>query len=173
MVNYMKKNGFTIVEILAVLVIMSLIIGIAFPSIARIKTKANEKAYAEKINMIKSSAEQYIEDNANKLISNSECALNSSGQCVYNIEITLKELIQKGYFHTEKTDTNKNQGCEIRDPRQNKKCMDCTRLNIEFNKYKKVTVNIVEETTSTNPNALCEITNNTNESEVENIDNQE
>lgn len=73
----LNNKGFTLVELLAVLVILLAIMGIAIPSISssleRTKAKQNEVRYK----MIESAAEQYVTDHKNavygKLGSNTKC----------------------------------------------------------------------------------------------------
>ena len=65
--NKIDNKGFTLVELLAVLVILVAIMGIAIPSISssleRTKSKQNESRYQ----LLKSSAELYVTDHKNAI----------------------------------------------------------------------------------------------------------
>ena len=45
----MNKKGFTLVEVLAVIVLLGLLVGIAVPNILRSQTKAKEKTLSTKV----------------------------------------------------------------------------------------------------------------------------
>lgn len=78
----LNQKGFTLVELLAVLVILIAIMGIAIPSISssleRTKSKQNESRYK----ILESAAEQYITDNKNKVYTN----LGSNESCCFQIK---------------------------------------------------------------------------------------
>lgn len=52
----MNKKGFTLVEILAVLVLIGLLLGIAIPGINKISSNMKNKSYNKKVNLIESAA---------------------------------------------------------------------------------------------------------------------
>ena len=66
----LNNKGFTLVEVLAVLVILVAIMGVAIPSISssleRTKNKQNEARYK----IIESAAEQYVTDHKNAIYNN-------------------------------------------------------------------------------------------------------
>lgn len=86
----LNNKGFTLVELLAVLVILAAIMGIAIPSITssmeRTKTKQNE----EKKAMLESFAELYVADHKNTIYSN----IGSATSCY----ISLSTLKDSGYL---------------------------------------------------------------------------
>ncbi len=99
----MNKKGFTLVELLAVIVLIAVISGIGITSYALIKNKINKKIFTNKLAEIVSSAEKWGEYNKDKL----------------SKEITLEELIKDKYFETDETidatkyncdDSNKENG---------------------------------------------------------------
>ena len=56
----MKKNGFTLVELLSVLVLISLLMGIAIPGINRISKNMKTKSYNEKKELIESEYKNHL-----------------------------------------------------------------------------------------------------------------
>ena len=87
------KKGFTLVELIVVIVLLSLISVFTFPSINKVINERKEKLYNIQIENIKASAESYI--NKNNLFSTND-----------KVIVTLCELKQSGF-----TDEN------IKDPR--------------------------------------------------------
>ena len=59
----MNKNGFTLVELLAVIALMAIIIVLAVPATGAVKDKLNEHMLEKKIKLIEKSAILYGEDN--------------------------------------------------------------------------------------------------------------
>lgn|SRR5574344_424325 len=59
----LNKKGFTLVELLAVIVIMALLISIAVPNVISISQKMKVKMYCEKVKLIESDAKLYGQDN--------------------------------------------------------------------------------------------------------------
>lgn len=77
-----KKNGFTLVELLAVIVVLAIIMIIAIPSVLDTMNNARRKTfviYAEKI--FKSTQEQYTMD--------SQSSIPGAGVYIYNLETDL------------------------------------------------------------------------------------
>ena len=62
MIGMKNKKGFTLAELLAVIVILAIIAGIAVPAYNRIKSKTNEKQYKNKLDLIKVAALKYADD---------------------------------------------------------------------------------------------------------------
>ena len=77
----LNNKGFTLVELLAVLVILIAIMGIAIPTISssleRTKAKQNEARYE----ILESAAEQYVTDHKNTIYIN----LGSKTSCYFNL----------------------------------------------------------------------------------------
>lgn len=59
----MKKNGFTLVELLAVIVLLGLLMAIAIPSALTMSSKVKAKAYNTKIDLIESAGKTYGQSN--------------------------------------------------------------------------------------------------------------
>ena len=81
----MKKinnRGFTLVEVLAVIVILAIIVSIAIPNISASLDRQDCKITKNKAKLIESSAKFYVSDNRNmvksKLVTNSKCKIEIS-----------------------------------------------------------------------------------------------
>ena len=113
--DYMNKKGFTLVELLAVIIILSLLALLASTSVSKIVKDSKSDLYDTQINLIKSAAEAWGADNLYDL--------PDAGTCKY---LTLKDLKQYGLIDP-----------EIKDPRTNKLFSDSLLIKIsgEENKY--------------------------------------
>ena len=106
-----KKKGFSIPELLAVIVIMGILVTIATASYNGISKSIKEKTYQNKINLIKAKAMEYASDN------------NVDAET-----ISVAKLINEGYLDVEnETDSNE----KLNNP--NGGYLDCYRVNINKN----------------------------------------
>lgn len=141
----MKKSGFTLVELLAVILILSLLMVIAVPSIMAISKKMNERGLDSKIELIEDAAVLYAQNNSNTLKNElGECNSNSehcecastdetgaSTDCKYVFTITLDELIKEGVYDSE-SDTDDPSVCDVTDPRDKSNCLDCATITVKL-----------------------------------------
>ena len=129
--EHMKKNGFTIVEILAVIVVLAGIMALIIPNLTNSSEKAKERLYNSKIESIKKAAIIYAQDNYNTLIE------DATGSTVV-VPIKLETLIAEKYVVADKTIDGKE---VMIDPRTNGefKVIVNVTINIE---NKKVTAEI-------------------------------
>lgn len=126
----MKKNkGFTLVEVIMVVVILGIIIGIAVPSYIAISNNIKTKNYEQKIDNIKAKALEYASD-----------------YNVENITIPVKVLIEEGYLAEENPDGNDNE--KIINPLGG--YLDCQNVNItrEGDSYKVEVIDSISCSTS-------------------------
>lgn len=106
-----KKKGFSIPELLAVIVIMGILVTIATASYNGISKSIKEKTYQSKINLIKAKAMEYASDN------------NVNAET-----ISVAKLINEGYLDVEnETDSNE----KLNNP--NGGYLDCYQININKN----------------------------------------
>ena len=75
-----NKKGFTLVELLAVIVILGVLIGIAVPSYISIRNNQLDKIYISKIKKIEAAGKLYVQDHPN------------------SNQVNLKDLQSKGYI---------------------------------------------------------------------------
>lgn len=122
----MNNKGFTLVELLAVLVILSLLITVAVPSVNKILLNINENMYCEKVTNLENAARLYAEDYYMDQSSIDEKVIEGS--------IPFSILIEKSYLSKdEETCTlgSDNNPC-ILDPRD-----DTGMDNLTFRVYTK------------------------------------
>lgn len=108
MINMNSKKGFTLVELLAVIVVLGIVVSIGIYTITNAIRKTRENGYQVTINEIENTANDYLLENSGKLffISNND---GTEYQC-----ITIQQLIDAGYFKNDITnsliskDTNVN-----------------------------------------------------------------
>ena len=81
----MNKKGFTLVELMAVIVIISIIALVGVTSITGVRKQLDKKLFEEKLNSAIASAEKWGEDNKDMLTTNK----------------TIGQLIANGYYESE------------------------------------------------------------------------
>ena len=94
-----NKKGFTLVELLGVIIILGLVITISFTSINAVKKNSLKKLVETKENAIVQAAILYGQDNPNVLVENSvtnDCQGNQ-----YCARITVEFLIDNNYVDSE------------------------------------------------------------------------
>ena len=89
----MKKNAFTLVELLSVIVILGLIMAIVVPAVVNTINDSKQKAYETNIESIKSATESYM----NMSFDDYKSQFVSPGY----VTITISELIDKGFLKTD------------------------------------------------------------------------
>lgn len=120
----MNKKGFTLVELLAVLVLISLLMGLAIPGINRISNNMKKKSYNQKIKLIESAAELWGQDNKTRLQADTDCSSEIS-KCK---KITIADLIKENYL-----DSDNNSG-KYANPKNDKDMKDCIVFVYKQNK---------------------------------------
>ena len=145
----MKKNGFTLVELIAVIVILGLLIAFAVPSVLTISEKMKADMFCTKIENIEDAANLYGDDKFNDLKSineegitvdmlesASESELNGYIDDKYVLKVTLTELIRNNKLTPDNDDSSCGVVIEdekipcIVDPRDEKVGLDDTYVLI-------------------------------------------
>ena len=95
----MKNNkGFTLVELLAVIVVLALIIGIAVPNAINLSNKSKKKMYISKVEMIIKAAQLYGEDHPKGVATSESACSSTSGR------VTVETLVKDGKVKADKDD---------------------------------------------------------------------
>ncbi len=87
----MKKQGFTLVELLAAIVIMGVIALIVFPSVSSYITKSRNKSYNIQVDLLEKAAKKWVVEHNQELSKLDEYHLN-------NINLTITTLKQEEYI---------------------------------------------------------------------------
>lgn len=111
----MKNNrGFTLIELVSIMVILGILALIAVPSITKHVEESRKVAYEEQIERIISATKKYVLESDEFLYSNKD-----------KIQITLTKLKKDGYIEDE----------DLYNPITEKKLNGC--VNIEYNSLKE------------------------------------
>ena len=117
----MKSKGFTLVEILAVIVIIGVLAMIAIPNAAGILSKQNKRMYCTKVEDILTAAKLYGENHYNEI----DRATNKS------VSISVRDLIKENLYKKEDDNCTLNSDsipCVL-DPRD-KSSMDAKTITV-------------------------------------------
>ena len=95
--DYMNNKGFTLVELLAVIIILSLLALLTSTAVTKVLKDSKDDLSKTQFSAIKSAAEVWGADNLNKL--------PSDGECKY---LTLKDLKDYGLMSSNVSDPNTN-----------------------------------------------------------------
>lgn len=98
----MKKNGFTLVELLAVIVILGVIGMIVFPAVQTTIKKNKEKLYVQQINSLVDAASKYVvdhdADHLDRFITYTGGTITGSNTCKLAIGTNSSVLVTGGYL---------------------------------------------------------------------------
>ena len=90
----MKKKGFTLVELLAVLVVLAIISTIAFPIVSDVIDNSEEKAAEQQDKAILDAVKKWVVDNSNLLVQVDENDEMKNIDCY----VTIERLKEEGYL---------------------------------------------------------------------------
>lgn len=91
----MNKKAFTLIELLAVIVVLGVIALLIFPNVDKTINETKEKSYARQISILEQAAKKYMKDNLNELPTDSCC-------------VTIETLINSGYISAKDKDSTGN-----------------------------------------------------------------
>ena len=127
----MNRKGFTFIELLAVIVLISVVLVIAVPSIRYADKKFHEKAYKTKTELILNAAKEYGDDFKEVIMYSTNGLVytdQQTGSTYPAVTVTVRDLLNNGYI----TKDNDLRRADILDPRD-----DSSMLNISLTVYIK------------------------------------
>ena len=113
----MKKKGFTLTELLAVIVILGVITLIAIPSSFAISNRIKINLYCTKMDTIKKAADLYASDHFDEV------------RLGIITKVSIKDLVNYGYV---KKDENSTNGILVVDPRDNETSLDDMTISLSI-----------------------------------------
>ena len=117
----MKKNkGFTLVELLAVIVILAIVSVIAVPSVNGLLRKSRTNMFCKKVESIEAAAKYYAQDNLSDLATDSKMVIAN--------KIPIRLLVEKGYLKKDSDNCTVGSNC-VTDPRD-KSSLDNNYIDI-------------------------------------------
>ena len=124
-----NKKGFTLVELLAVIVILGVLTAIAVPSVLGISKKIKSNMYDSKIKTIEVAAELWADDN--------------KSSCINDIDkLTIKTLIDKNYLKADDNSGNFNNPTDGNSLKE--KTLNDLGINVTCPKTSKTYSDVVE-----------------------------
>lgn len=117
------NKGFTLIELIATLVVLSIVMGIGAYSVTSLITNAKEKDYELLVKEIKNAVELYYQECKYSDNSNIVCPVASEFNGHDSYSITLNHLVNYGFLKTNAKDDNGNN--ILVNPNDNKDISDC------------------------------------------------
>ena len=101
----MNKKGFTLVELMSVLVIMTIIMMLGTYSVQKLNIVINRDLWTSKVKLIEKAAVKFGEDHKNILTDTCNIDGSKKTQCK---QIKVQTLIDRGYIRTKEYQKDKN-----------------------------------------------------------------
>lgn len=115
-----KNKGFTLVELLAVIVILAIVSLIAVPSVNGLLRKSRTNMFCKKVESIEAAAKYYAQDNLSDLATDSKMVVAN--------KIPIRLLVEKGYLKKDSDNCTVGSNC-VTDPRD-KSSLDNNYIDI-------------------------------------------
>lgn len=107
-----KKNGFTLVELLAVIILIGLLMALVIPSALKLSSKVKERAYATKIDLIEAAAKSYGQSNIGFIKKGTDpnnTDRHYTCKFTYNTDDTIKSIAYTLKTYSETTPLSENE----------------------------------------------------------------
>jgi len=102
------NKGFTLVELMAVLVLIVIIASIGYAGITAVQRNINQNLWEATVEEIETGAVKYGQDNLNALNTNETCNIDGS-ETRNCIEVTVEFLINSNYIDTDEVDDSEKE----------------------------------------------------------------
>ncbi len=102
------NKGFTLVELMAVLVLIVIIASIGYAGITAVQRNINQNLWEATVEEIETGAVKYGQDNLNALNTNETCNIDGS-ETRNCIEVTVEFLIDSNYIDTDEVDDSEKE----------------------------------------------------------------
>ena len=102
------NKGFTLVELMAVLVLIVIIASIGYAGITAVQRNINQNLWEATVEEIETGAVKYGQDNLNVLNTNETCNIDGS-ETRNCIEVTVEFLINSNYIDTDEEDDSEKE----------------------------------------------------------------
>ena len=119
----MREKGFTLIELITVIVILALIALVVFPAINNVIKDSRESAYKSQISIIEKAAKEYYLEHPNKLPD-----YENNELCDF---VPINDLISEGYISDEELSMDK----KIINPKTNKALTGIVKVEYSSNQY--------------------------------------
>ena len=134
------NKGFTLVELMAVLVLIVIIASIGYAGITAVQRNINQNLWEATVEEIETGAVKYGQDNLNALNTNETCNIDGS-ETRNCIEVTVEFLINSNYIDTDEYECEKD---------SNGNCKEDNDGNIIYTDREIITNNVTGEIVNDN-----------------------
>ncbi len=112
----MKKNGFTLVELLAVIVILAVVTSMASVGVSSLRKGINKSMWNSTVELIENGAKNYCSDKKTQIknidVSKNKCMINGK-KYVPCLTIKVEDLLERKYVNTKNYAIRNNEKIKV------------------------------------------------------------